>query len=112
LLSALDLREQDSEIARKKLNQWLDVFDIPDQRNPIKEMAELVQFESKRLLQQGPTATEDRRIQELLARIEQADNAEVSDRQRILAAIVELYGDEPWARAAVEQARKKLADLK
>ena len=111
LLNALDLREQDSEIARKKLNQWLDVFNIPDQSEPIREMAELVEFESERLLEQGPTTNEDKRSLELLARIEQAANADISDQKRILNAIVELYGDEAWARNAVEQARKKLAKL-
>ena len=110
-LSAIELRDQDSEAARKKLAQWLDVFvdsttHADDER---KEMAELVQFEIERLDRRGPVLSNDNRGRELMARIRTAEELEPEEREALLKGIVDLYSSESWAEAAVTAAKERLA---
>ena len=111
-LSAIELRDQDSEAARKKLAQWLDVFvdsttHADDER---KEMAELVQFEIERLDRRGPVLSNDNRGRELMARIRTAEELEPEEREALLKGIVDLYSSESWAEAAVTAAKERLAE--
>lgn len=112
-VEAMQLRKQDTSIAEKKLQQWLDVFvDSTTHADDSKrELSELVQFEIKRLADEGHVVGSDKRTQELMTRIRTGEELPDTERRRLLKGIVELYQDEAWAQAAVTVARQQLTQL-
>lgn len=112
-VEAMQLRKQDTSVAEKRLQQWLDVFvdSTTHADDSKKELSELVEFEVKRLADEGHVVGSDKRTQELMARIRTGEELPVTERRKLLKGIVELYQDEAWAQSAVTVARDQLAEL-
>ncbi|NND98284.1 MAG: serine/threonine protein kinase [Pirellulaceae bacterium] len=113
LIDAMELGKRDSDAGREKLQQWMNVFVDATTRadDPRSKLAELVQFEIDRLLQQGPLIQNDSRHNELMARIDAAETLGTAEQRALLVGVIELYADEPWAESAVKKARQKLSQI-
>ncbi|QDT13285.1 serine/threonine protein kinase [Planctomycetes bacterium K23_9] len=109
-LEAMELRSVDRSTARKKLQQWLDVFvDSTTHANDSrKQIAVLVAFEMDRLEQEDPKVGEDRRNRELIDRIRTADELGTDEKVALLQGVIDLYSDDEWAGPAVKLAQEKL----
>lgn len=108
---ALGYLHLDPELGRKKLQALVDLFrDAKDGSKQTRECLQLAQKQLDRLDRQMPQqVSADRKLlEEKLAEAKQLDSSDPAAAYRMRAAIVELYGNEAWAAALVDQARAAL----
>jgi serine/threonine protein kinase len=112
-LLAMSERKHDPLTTRQRLQQWLNLYapggeslENPFRSVPRQMMIRAAQAELKRL-QESPLPLRDQRAAELFARIEWArDNLDSNEQQKLLLAIIALYSDKPWAKEAVDEAKR------
>ncbi|MCO8122377.1 protein kinase [Stieleria sp. TO1_6] len=115
-LDAMALQSTDPDAAQQRLQHWLDVFhdstlqdaDESDERS---ELAELAQFEVDRLAAlsgQSDASVQDPKLQELMLRIDRAQQLPDDQRRKMLQGIVNLYDGQNWAAEARERAQRLL----
>lgn len=110
-LAALRDRTDKPEIALRKTQQWLSVYDgATDGDESLAELIELAKHASAQLSAQS--ASIDPRVQELLDGIRRTVQSEDSKTAILrLKAIIQTFGEQPWAVEAVEQAKQALMKL-
>ena len=116
LLQATRIGQTDVSAAKDLLAKWLDVYAPDGAKAPFSqdpELSELVDAatqELARLKQLKPTSS-DSRAQELLSRMEWGkQNLPDENYRRLLQGIVDLHQLDPWAEAAVSDARAQLTN--
>lgn len=122
-LEAMDRRTTSPEKTRENLQAWLDVFtedgSAKVDATPRLEHAEpliamdhltrLVREELQRLNVQDKNAVVDSRVEMLQTRIKASENMDAAERTKLLRGLIELYGNDPWARSVVDEAAAMLA---
>jgi len=117
-LLAMSERKHDPATTRSRLQHWLDLYAPGGQslENPFRSvsrqlMIRAAQAELKRL-QESAISPRDQRAAELFSRIEWArDNLDDKEQRKLLDAIVSLFSDKPWAKEAVDEAKRLLAAI-
>jgi serine/threonine protein kinase len=111
-IEAMGYVNLDPTLGRKKLQSLLDLFrDVPESNKRARECLNLARRQLDRLQQQAAAQDDDDRklIETQLAHAEALQDADPDGAARIRRAVVELYGDEPWAEPLVRTAREALA---
>lgn len=117
-LLAMSERKHDPATTRQRLQQWLDLYapggeslENPFRSVPRQLMIRAAQAELTRL-QESPLPPRDQRAAELFSRIEWArENLDAKEQQKLLDAIVSLFSDKPWAKEAVDEAKRLLGAI-
>jgi len=115
-LEALDLGEYYPHRAIAKLQAIVDLYDYRvNDSGPIGQCLQLVKRDLKRLRRQLEVEGEDG-LAVLADRLDKADELsrsrsteEKKTAHKMRQAVIDLYGDDPWASEAVERARRALA---
>jgi len=116
-LDAMELSASNPRAAEEKLRQWLHVFEDPTlhAEDDRREMAALLKFELQRIQGAAPPSRPDSqfrdpRVRELVQRIRVSEDLTPEKRINLLAGILSLYADNPWAAPALEIAQQHLEE--
>ncbi len=123
-IDAMELQTSSPKQARENLQAWLDVFTEDglakeglaperEQIDPLIAMdhlTRLVREELRRLTHQDKTVSKtDPRVEMLRSRIKASEAMEAAERAKLLRGLIELYGNDAWARPVVDEAAAILA---
>jgi serine/threonine-protein kinase len=113
-VSAMDGREQEPLESMERLQHWLNVYDsFAGESDPdLKELVELAKYERSQLELRAPAIIVDPRAEELIDDIERIIERESPELVRKkLTGIIKTFGNDDWAKPAVEAAQNQLQTL-